>query len=292
MGMLHRDVKPANILLTDYGEPQLTDFGIARVAGAFETAAGEVTGSPAFTAPEVLAGHSPSRSADVYGLGATLFCAITGHAAYERRSGESVVAQFLRITRAPVPDRHGGTGIPDDVGEVIERAMDRDPTSRTGTAAELGEQLRAAQERHGLLVDELPLPDTSEPTDLGGAHPRTTTGTPGRRLRTGSGRLTPPVPATRLRPPTSTRPLVVRERLLRLLRAGGRRTLTAITAPPGFGKTTLAAQWSRELADDGVQVAWLSVDSDDNEAVWLLAHLVESIRQVRPALARDLGAVL
>ncbi|PND53124.1 MULTISPECIES: serine/threonine-protein kinase [Rhodococcus] len=291
MGMLHRDVKPANILLTDYGEPQLTDFGIARVAGAFETAAGAVTGSPAFTAPEVLAGQSPSRSADVYGLGATLFCAITGHAAYERRRGESVVAQFLRITRGPAPDLHGGTGIPDDVGEMLERAMDRDPTSRTGTAAAFGEQLRAVEEHHGLPVDELPVPDASEPTDLGAAHPRATTGT-GRRRRTGSGRLTPPVPATRLRPPTATRPLVVRERLLRLLRVGGRRILTAITAPPGFGKTTLAAQWSRELADNGVQVAWLSVDSDDNGAVRLLAHLLESLRQVRPALAQDLGAVL
>ncbi|MGW3482988.1 protein kinase domain-containing protein [Rhodococcus indonesiensis] len=291
MGMLHRDVKPANILLTDYGEPQLTDFGIARIAGGFETAAGAVTGSPAFTAPEVLAGQSPSRSADVYGLGATLFCVITGHAAYERRRGESVVAQFLRITGGPAPDLHAGTGIPDDVGEVIARAMDRDPTARTGTAAEFGEQLRAVEQHHGLLVDELPVPDTSEPTAPGATHPRATTGT-GHRRRTGSGRLTPPVPATRLRPPTATRPLVNRERLLQLLRAGGRRTLTAITAPPGFGKTTLAAQWSRELADTGVQVAWLSVDSDDNKPVWLLAHLVESLRQVRPALAQDLDAVL
>lgn len=289
MDMLHRDVKPANILLTDYGEPQLTDFGIARVAGAFETVEDAVTGSPAFTAPEVLGGQSPSRSADVYGLGATLFCAITGHAVYERRSGESVVAQFLRIARQPLPDHLVGEGIPDDLGEVIERAMDRDRSSRTGSAAEFGEQLRTVEERHGLLVDELPIPDITGPAELGSVLPTATTG---RRRRTGSGRLTPPVPATRLRPPPATRPLVIRERLLQLLRAGGQRILTAITAPPGFGKTTLAAQWSRELSGDGVQVAWLSVDGGDNEVVWFLAHLVESVRQVRPALAQDLGAVL
>src|SRR5271165_1330249 len=75
LGTLHRDVKPANILLTEYGEPQLTDFGIARIVGGFETRTGVITGSPAFTAPEVLEGRTPTPASDVYSLGATLFCA-------------------------------------------------------------------------------------------------------------------------------------------------------------------------------------------------------------------------
>ena len=58
LGTLHRDIKPANILLTEYGEPQLADFGIARMAGGFETATGVITGSPAYTAPEVLLGRN------------------------------------------------------------------------------------------------------------------------------------------------------------------------------------------------------------------------------------------
>jgi serine/threonine protein kinase len=111
---LHRDVKPANILLTDYGEPQLTDFGIARIEGGFETATGAFTGSLAYTAPEVLKGLAPTPPADVYGLGATLFTLIAGRAAYERRSGEEIVAQYLRITTQPIPDLRP-QGVPDDV---------------------------------------------------------------------------------------------------------------------------------------------------------------------------------
>ena len=153
LGILHRDVKPGNILITDYGEPALTDFGIAHIAGGFETTAGVVTGSPAFTAPEVVAGEPPSPAADVYGLGATLFAAITGHAAFERRSGEQLMAQFLRITSEPVPNPREH-GISDDVSAVIERAMSAEPVARP-SAVDLGRQLRESQLHQGFPVDEM-----------------------------------------------------------------------------------------------------------------------------------------
>ncbi|MFI7166961.1 protein kinase [Rhodococcus erythropolis] len=155
LGVLHRDVKPGNILFTDYGEPALSDFGIAHFAGGFETETGVVTGSPAFTAPEVVIGGLPSEAADVYGLGATLFAAITGHVAFERRSGEQLVAQFLRITSEPVPDPRE-YGIADDVGLIIEEAMSGDQTTRP-SAETLGQRLRESQLSHGLPVDEMSL---------------------------------------------------------------------------------------------------------------------------------------
>ena len=128
---LHRDVKPANILLTEYGEPQLTDFGIARIIGGFETADGAVTGSPAYTAPEVLLGQPPDVTSDVYSLASTLFCAGTGHAVFERRKGEQMVAQFLRITKHPMPNLRD-SGLPTDVCAVIEQAMSRDTAGPAG----------------------------------------------------------------------------------------------------------------------------------------------------------------
>src|ERR1700754_1084432 len=156
-GILHRDVKPGNILLSEYGEPELTDFGIARIAGGFQTATGVITGSPAVTAPEVLEGKKPTPASDVYSLGATLFCALTGHAAYERRSGEKVVAQFLRISSQPIPDLREN-GLPDRVAAIIERAMARDPTDRPESAAQFGEELRDIQRGSGAAVDDMARP--------------------------------------------------------------------------------------------------------------------------------------
>ncbi|MFD6063678.1 protein kinase domain-containing protein [Rhodococcus wratislaviensis] len=298
IGTVHRDVKPANILLTDYSEPQLTDFGISRIAGGFETSTRAVVGSPAFTAPEVLEGQPPTPASDVYGLGATLFSAITGHAAFERRSGEQVMAQFLRITSQPVPELRGAD-LPDDICAAIERAMSREPDDRAATAAEFGEELRQAQLRNGLPADEMAIPSdlgTQPHGDRRGASTRTTSGrsgpmtTGGRSYAGTTG--TPPAPSTRFRPPTPTRQLVERRQLIDTLRAGQRRRLTVIHAPAGFGKSTLAAQWGEVLTEEGVAVAWLTVDHDDNNAVWFLSHLVEAIRRVRPTLAGDLRQAL
>ncbi|BAH50914.1 serine/threonine-protein kinase [Rhodococcus opacus] len=269
-GIVHRDVKPANILLTEYGDPQLADFGIARISGGFETGTGVITGSPAFTAPEVLAGQSPTPASDIYSLGASLFCALTGHAAFERRSGEDLVAQFVRITTQPVPDLRD-PAIPGAVSAVIGHAMAAEPTARPGTAAELEAELRGALTR--------PAPESVlMPAD-------TPVGTPRRRRA-------PPTPATKFRPPTAPKSLVRRARLLETLRAARRRRLVLIHAPAGYGKSTLAAQWRDVLLAGGTAVAWLSVDNDDNNLVWFLAHLIEAIRRAEPALGHDLGQVL
>ncbi|WP_055403606.1 MULTISPECIES: serine/threonine-protein kinase [unclassified Mycobacterium] len=262
-GILHRDVKPGNVLLTDYGEPQLTDFGLARIAGGFETRAGVVMGSPAFIAPELLEGATPTTGSDVYSLAATLFCALTGHPPMGRSVHEMLTER----------------GVPDDVIAVIETGMTRDPTRRPVFALDYGEQLREAQRRRRTSVDSMVVPVDAAGSTVPAAAYR-------------APETTPPAPATKFRPPASTRALVARDRLMALLRAAGRRRLILLHAPSGYGKTTLVAQWRAELTAAGVTVAWLTVDDDDNNVVWFLAHLLAAIRRVRPALAEPLEQML
>ena len=159
-GTLHRDIKPGNVLVNDYGEPQLSDFGIARIVGGYETATGFFTGTIAFTAPEVLAGSPPTAVSDVYSLAATIYALIAGAAAHERKSGEDLVAHYLRISSTPVPDMRP-QGIPADVCAAIEKAMSLDPTERHASAAEFGRDMQSAQRHNGLIVDSMVLSEAN-----------------------------------------------------------------------------------------------------------------------------------
>ncbi|MFC0451977.1 protein kinase domain-containing protein [Rhodococcus jostii] len=281
LGILHRDVKPANILLTDYGEPELTDFGIAHISGGFETATGAVTGSPAYTAPEVLAGDSPSPAADVYGLGAVLFSALTGHAAFERRSGEQVVAQFLRITTQPVPDLREH-GIPEDVSAVIARAMSRTPGQRPATAAEFGEELRTLQRDHGFPIDEMAL--RAEPDVQRSDLPPTSRG--------GRGSPAPSTLGTTGSLPLEMTSFVGRRHELTEAKnlLGGSRLVT-LTGIGGVGKTRLAMRVASAVQreyDDGVRLVELGELRDESSLVDAVAAGVG----VRDYSARPLHEVL
>lgn len=282
--IVHRDVKPANILSTNYGEPALADFGIAHVSDGFQTATGTVTGSPAFTAPEVLKGDRPGPASDVYGLGATLFSALTGHAAFERHSGEQGVTQFLRIASQPVPNLREN-GIADDISAIVERAMSRDPAERT-TAAALGEELRLLQTRHGFPVSEMAL-----------------------RIGTGSGQQVPSTELTAENKPVTVRqssavPRAEGNLPAELTSLVGRRTETAeaksllavsrlvtFTGIGGVGKTRLSlqvAQTERRNYPDGVWLVELSELHDDA----LLVDVVAASLGLRDRSGRPLLEVL
>jgi serine/threonine-protein kinase PknK len=296
-GVLHRDIKPANVLLTAYGEPQLCDFGVARMAGGRETSSQQVVGSLAYIAPELFEGAAVSVAADVYGLAATVFTVLSGDSPFTVRSGEHPIAFVRRVMAGPIPDLRA-KGVPDPICSALELGLHIDPARRPSSAAAFGEILRAAAKDVGLTIADVPLELPAPPTDTDES--ASGTGTPVsaghsaaiglRSDRSSSIRQAhyPPSAPTRFRPPTFTRPTVPRRQILDRLGSGRRPKLVLIHAPAGYGKSTLAAQWVETLTRQGVKTAWLAIDSDDNNTVWFLAHLIEAIRRTMPDLADTL----
>ncbi|MBE1537434.1 serine/threonine-protein kinase [Actinomadura algeriensis] len=151
--VLHRDVKPQNVLLSRYGEPALADFGIARLVDSFDA-----THTQAFTphhaAPEILQGSPPGVGADIYSLGSTLYQLLAGQPAFKGRPDEGIAPLVLRVMNDP-PPAIPRPDVPRRVQEVIGRAMAKAPAQRFGTAVEFAQALQSAQAELGLPVTDL-----------------------------------------------------------------------------------------------------------------------------------------
>ncbi len=175
VGVLHRDVKPANILYSAYAEPQLGDFGIARLADTTRTATGLVTATVTFAPPEILSGQKAVPGSDVYSLAATLHAAIRGKPPFSVTEGEPLAATVARVVTEPPPDLRPA-GVPDAVATAIERAMVKDPAARTPSAAAFKEELSAAVGAPAAVAFPLPAgagEPEPEPTAVATAGPST-----------------------------------------------------------------------------------------------------------------------
>lgn len=150
-GILHLDIKPANLLVSRYGEPKLGDFGISRLPGVTETGDGQIRASIAYAAPERLLEGKTTVAADMYGLGATLFALLSGQPALTTSSGEDMLVAIGRLVRNQVPDLRP-RGVPDPVARVVERLMSTSPEDRFATAADAATALQAAQQSTGRPV--------------------------------------------------------------------------------------------------------------------------------------------
>ena len=154
--VLHRDIKPGNVLMDTGGEPQLTDFGQAGRIGPALTGGGTVVASPAYAAPEILRGAAPSTATDVYSLTATLVALVNGRAPHSRHIGENVVSVMARVLRdAPVDLRK--EGVPAEVCEVLEWGLEKEPAAPPAECrgTRQGAAGRAAQAP--AAADELPI---------------------------------------------------------------------------------------------------------------------------------------
>ncbi|MEU9022840.1 protein kinase [Actinomadura sp. NPDC048394] len=151
--VLHRDVKPQNVLVSRYGEPALADFGIARLVDSFDA-----THTQAFTphhaAPEVLEGRPPGVGADIYSLGSTLYQLLAGRPAFKGPPGEGIALLMLRILNDPPPPIPR-PDVPASVADVIGRAMAKAPEHRYGSAVEFAQALQQVQADLGLPVTDV-----------------------------------------------------------------------------------------------------------------------------------------
>lgn len=134
--MIHRDVKPANLMLDRDNRVVLTDFGIAKiVTGAQFTSSGGMVGTPAYMAPEQGLGDQGDERSDLYSLGVIFYQLVTGRLPYE---AETPLAIILKHLNDPVPSaRATNPDVPEDVDTLIQRLMAKDPGDRYQTANDL-----------------------------------------------------------------------------------------------------------------------------------------------------------
>ena len=143
IGLLHRDVKPSNILLTDDDFAYLIDFGIARMAGETGlTSTGSTLGTWAYMAPERFGTGEPDHRADVYALACVLHQCLTGQLPFRGQNVEQQVAGHL-TTPPPRPSAIN-SGVPQAFDDVIAKGMAKNPDERYGTTRELAQAARAA----------------------------------------------------------------------------------------------------------------------------------------------------
>jgi eukaryotic-like serine/threonine-protein kinase len=141
-GIVHRDVKPSNVLLSTDGDIKLADFGIAKALDASDpslTMTGAMLGTPRYLSPEQAAGKEATPASDQYSLGAVLYECFTGRPPFEGDSAVAVVLAHQQQT--PVPLAEVAPHVPPGIAAVVERALAKDPADRFADVAELGAAL-------------------------------------------------------------------------------------------------------------------------------------------------------
>jgi eukaryotic-like serine/threonine-protein kinase len=146
-GIVHRDVKPSNVLIHRDGRPLLADFGLARAAaGASPLTMARITvGTPGYMAPEQVLGKAVDARADIYAYAAMIFRALTGRLPY---TGETPMEIAIATVKEPIPSATAlRDELPDELDRFMERALAKDPAKRPATMAELVALLNKVPQR-------------------------------------------------------------------------------------------------------------------------------------------------
>ena len=167
-GIVHRDVKPANLLLTGDGRLKISDFGIAKMAGqATElTVSGSVVGSPQYLSPEQIRGEGLDGRSDLFSLGVVLYEMVGGRRPFEGETFTTLLYKILHEEPAPIRLR---PGLDPGLAEVLARMLAKDRTSRYADAAELAAAIAFLE--GSLPPDVLGAPAVLSAAEVGGVEP-------------------------------------------------------------------------------------------------------------------------
>jgi serine/threonine protein kinase len=159
-GIVHRDIKPGNIMLTDEGMVKLADFGIARSADATAvTRTGEVLGTPHYLSPEQATGHPATGASDLYSLGVVGHEMLTGVRTFERSTPIATALAQVNEPPGPLPD-----SVPEDLREVVGQCLAKLPSERPASARAVARLLGATEE--GLPEPTGPAEEVVDEEDL------------------------------------------------------------------------------------------------------------------------------
>jgi len=157
MGIVHRDIKPHNIMIANDGSVRLLDFGVARkTGGGMETLTktGMIVGTPEYMSPEQFGTHRVDERSDLYSLGVVLFELLTGQIPF---GGETPVVIAMKvIQQPPVAPQSVRKDIPEWVDRIVVKCMEKDPQNRYLTAAQLAEDLRKPHAKARPTMRRLP----------------------------------------------------------------------------------------------------------------------------------------
>jgi serine/threonine-protein kinase len=143
-GVIHGDVKPANILITDDERVKLTDFGMARLASR-DSKDTPLLGSPAYWCPEQIVGKPQDARSDIFSLGVVLYELVTGRRPFDAESLQGICSRILSST--PLPPSHANPSVPLALNELIASCMAKDPNQRCASAETLAERLHPLARR-------------------------------------------------------------------------------------------------------------------------------------------------